>query len=324
MKKVAALRVEERAEIFSETAARKGITPAAAEKDFWLCWMLMIIFEHPHLSKILKLKGGTSLSKCYGIIDRFSEDINLILDWDVLTDENPNEQRSNRQQDIFNEKLKEQTNIYIKDRFLSILIEAINPICNAEIDRNCGHVIDIIYPKAFDDEYLRPGIKLELGSLASMVPSEEFSVKPYAAEIIPKVFDQSAVQVTANTAERAFWEKVTILHAESYRPGNPKHRYSRHYYDVYKMLGTYIEEGAVKNLKLLEDVVSFKAKFYYSKRARYDLAKPGTFNLIPEESAIKALKADYEDMKEMIFGEYPDFDTIIESLREFEQRLNRL
>jgi hypothetical protein len=90
------------------------------------------------------------------------------------------------------------------------------------------------------------------------------------------------------------------------------------------MLGTPVEDEAIKDLKLLEDVVNFKSKFYYRRGARYDLAKPGTFNLIPEESAIKALKADYESMREMIFGDYPDFDTIIESLRKFEERLNRL
>lgn len=324
MKKIAALSNEERAEIFRETAAGKGITPPAVEKDFWLCWMLMIIFEHAELSKLLKLKGGTSLSKCYGIIDRFSEDIDLILDWHVLTDENPNEPRSNTQQNIFKEKLKEQTNRYIKESYLPILNDAINPTCKSAIDKGCGHIVNITYPKAFTDEYIGPEIKLEIGPLASLVPSEEFSVKPYAAEIIPKVFEQSAVKVTANTAERAFWEKVTILHAESFRLGDPKPRYSRHYYDVYKMLGTSIEDRAIKNLKLLEDVVSFKTKFYYSKRARYDLANPGTFNLIPRNSAISSLIADYKSMREMIFGEYPDFDTIIESLREFEQRLNRL
>lgn len=326
MKKVAALRAEERAEIFRETSAGKGITPAAAEKDFWLCWMMMIIFEHPELSKLLKLKGGTSLSKCYGLIDRFSEDIDLILDWNVLTDENPNEQRSNTQQNIFNEELKEQTNKYIKESFLSILNEAINSICEAVIDQNCGHVINIIYPKAFDDEYLRPEIKLEIGARASMMPSAEFTVQPYAAEVFPLVFDQRVVNVIAIKAERSFWEKVTILHVEAHRPSTKKQpdRYSRHYYDVYKMLETQASTDALNDFALLEDVVSFKKRFYPRAWANYDTAVPETMKLIPPKEMIDKLKADYKMMEEMIFGVYPDFDTIIESLREFEIRLNKL
>ena len=307
MKKVAALSAEERADIFSETAERKGINPGAAEKDFWLCWMLMIIFEHPELSKLLMLKGGTSLSKCYGIIDRFSEDIDLILDWRVLTNEDPNLERNKTQQDKFNKELNDEAIKYIRDKLLPILREAIKSFCEAEIDKDDAYTINIRYPKAFDDVYLRPEIKLVIGPLASMIPFDKYLVKSYASEAFPNMFERSVIEVISIKAERSFWEKVTILHAESFRPGNPKHRYSRHYYDVYKMLDTSVEDEAIKDLKLLEDVVNFKTKFYYRKGARYDLAKPGTFNLVPENSVIKALKADYEDMKEMIFGRLSGF-----------------
>jgi predicted nucleotidyltransferase component of viral defense system len=324
VKKVANLSPEERAEIFSEAAAQKGIMVAAAEKDFWLCWMLMIIFEHPELSKLLKLKGGTSLSKCYGFIDRFSEDIDLILDWDLLTDENPNEERSHTQQDKFNKNLNKIAIEYIRLDLLPKIEEVIQPNCNAEVDKDDGLCINIEYDKAFDNEYLGPEIKLEIGPLGAIVPSGEFFVKSYAAEIFPKQFEQTAVKVVAVKAERTFWDKVTTLHAESFREGDPRLRYSRHYYDTYKMLDSEIADEAIKDLKLLEDVVNFKSKFYYSYYARYDQAKPGTFNLIPEESAIKALKADYENMKVMIFGKYPDFDIILERLKEFESKLNKL
>jgi hypothetical protein len=154
MKRVAALRADERAEIFRETAAEMGITPVAAEKDFWLCWILMIIFEHPELSKLLKLKGGTSLSKCYSLIDCFSEDIDLILDWGVLTDDDPYKKRSNNQQERFNKKLLELEVEYIKDNQFPVLEGEVLPVCKVEIDREDGHIVNITYPRAFSDRYL--------------------------------------------------------------------------------------------------------------------------------------------------------------------------
>ena len=326
MKQVAALSTEERAEIFRETAARKGITPPAAEKDFWLCWILMIIFEHPELLKLLKLKGGTSLTKCYGLIDRFSEDIDLILDWGVLTEEDPYKKRSNTKQDRFNKKLLELEVEYIKDNLFPVLEGEVLPVCKAEIDREDGHIVNIIYPRAFSDRYLRPEIRLEIGSLASMIPYGEFKVRPYAAVEYPDIFEHPETIVVGVKAERTFWEKVTILHVEAHRPADKAQpaRYSRHYYDIHKMLGTGTAADAMKNLALLEDVVSFKKRFYPSGWANYDAALPGTIKMVPEKEALDTLKADYRMMREMIFGKYPDFDTIIESLREFEQRLNRL
>lgn len=326
MKKIAALGNEERAEIFSETAARKGITSAAAEKDFWLCWTLMMIFEHPDLSKLLKLKGGTSLSKCYDLIDRFSEDIDLILDWDVLTDEDPYKERSNTQQDRFNKKLLELEVEYIKDNLFPILEGEVLPVCKVEIDRGDGHIVNIIYPRAFSDRYLRPEIRLEIGSLASMIPFGEFRVRPYVAEEFSDISEQQDSKVVAVTAERTFWEKVTILHVEAHRPADKAQpaRYSRHYYDIYKMLGTGTAADAMKDFALLEDVVSFKKRFYPSGWANYESASPGTMKIIPDGKMLEALRTDYEMMREMIFGEYPDFDTVIESLRKFEKRLNGL
>jgi len=84
MHKIAQLPEAKRTELFRETAAQKGMTPAIAEKDFWVTFVLERIFSDEKLSSILIFKGGTSLSKVYGVIERFSEDIDLILDWNLL------------------------------------------------------------------------------------------------------------------------------------------------------------------------------------------------------------------------------------------------
>jgi nucleotidyltransferase AbiEii toxin of type IV toxin-antitoxin system len=326
MRKIADLGETERRELFAETATKKGITSAAAEKDFWLCWVLMVIFEHSDLSKILKLKGGTSLSKCYNLIDRFSEDIDLILDWTVLTRDDPNENRSKNQQNKFNEKLDELSVLYLENDFLPVLEAEIKLYCNAEIDEGNGQIINIEYPQVFSNQYLRPQIKLEIGPLASMVPFDNFSVKSYAAEVFPDLFELGQTNVTAVKAERTFWEKVTILHAEAHRPVDKAQppRYSRHYYDVFKMLGTDIAQNSLNDPRLLEDVVSFKNRFYPRTWAKYDLAEVGTFKLVPNDMRIKSLRGDYAQMQEMIFGTYPDFGLIISELSLFQNKLNQM
>ena len=323
MKKVAALGLEELSEIFGETAARKRITPAAAEKDFWLSRVLMVIFEHPELSRILRLKGGTSLSKCYGITDRFSEDIDLVLDWTILTDEEPIKE-TKTQQDRFNKRLNDLAAEYIGKEFLLSLVKHIDPTCSAEVDANDGLIVNIGYPKAFDNVYLRPVIRLEIGPLASMVPSGKLPVKPYAAEVLPDLFEVPEISVETIKAERTFWEKATILHAEAHRPaGKPQQdRYSRHYYDVYRMLDSEAGINAVGDEKLLAEVVAFKARFYPSGWANYESAVRGTLKLVPDDQILKRLRADYEQMREMIFGDYPDFDIVVEKLADFEAGFN--
>ena len=324
MKKVAGLSTGELSEIFSETAARKGITPAAAEKDFWLCRVLMIIFEHPELSPILRLKGGTSLSKCYGITDRFSEDIDLVLDWTVLTNENP-VKATKTQQNKFNRQLNAMAAEYIKKEILPKLWKEIDSICKPVIDASDSLIINIEYPKSFDNMYLRPVIRLEIGPLASMVPSGGFPVKPYAAEVLPELFEAPEVSVETIKAERTFWEKATILHAEAHRSEGraQQDRYSRHYYDVYRMLDSEAGKNAAGDERILAEVVAFKKRFYYAAWANYESAVKGTLKLVPGGEMLKRMRTDYEQMREMIFGDYPDFDSVISRLADFESNFNR-
>ena len=113
MDKVAALSTTERSELFSETAAHRGMTPAIVEKDFWVTWTLDKLFAHPELSRLLMFKGGTSLSKVFGLIERFSEDIDLILDWTILTGEDPEAARNRTQQNRLNQEIDERGQNYI-------------------------------------------------------------------------------------------------------------------------------------------------------------------------------------------------------------------
>jgi len=326
MKQIAQLSDQDRSDLFAETGRAKGITAAAAEKDFWICWVLMHIFEHVKLKTILRFKGGTSLSKCFGLIERFSEDIDLILDWNEVTAEDPEQQRSKTQQNKLNKQINNDAQYYIRETILPALNNSMNGLAGLEIDENDGHTINVHYPTVHKDGYLRNEIRLEIGPLAHMLPFGSYDITSYAAEVFPKQFEQAQMVVDAIVPERTLWEKITILHAEAHRPTDKPQadRYSRHYYDVYRMLGTEIEREVLKNLDLLAEVVAFKQKFYPSAWARYDLAELATLKLSPEAHVRESLKKDYTEMQEMIFGESPDFETMMNEIAEFELRLNTL
>lgn len=186
-------------------------------------------------------------------------------------------------------------------------------------------VINISYPAAFDLKALRPEVKLEIGPLASWMPSNKYTIQPYAAEIFADVFDDADCPVVAITAERTFWEKATILHQQAHRgdkvmPPN----YSRHYYDLYQLAASPVRNKALGDLQLLEDVVKFKLQFYHCPWAKYQDAKPGTFQLMPTEKGSQELVRDYQQMREMIFVTPPSWDEILASLSDLQQEINRL
>ena len=188
-------------------------------------------------------------------------------------------------------------------------------------------MIDIRYPSAHSDRYLRPEIRLEIGPLAQWIPHATYRIKPYATEALPELFAEPDCAVRAIKAERTFWEKATILHAEAFRepPAVPPVRYSRHYYDLAMMAEDEpTRAAALGDLDLLRSVVEFKKKFYPRSGARYDLAKSGTFRLLPPAHARKSLAEDYEEMQVMLFGDAPAFDEILDKLGHLEQAINRM
>jgi hypothetical protein len=327
MESVARLSSAERRELFAETAARKGMTPAIVEKDFWVCWTLGRLFAHPDLSHLLMFKGGTSLSKVFNLIERFSEDIDLILDWRVVVGEDdPLAQRSATKQEAMNKAIDAKAVDYIGGELLAMISRAVDPVCRCELATNDLHALNVQYPAAFSDVYLRPEVRLEIGPLAGWMPFDNYRIKPYAAEAFPQLFKQADCAVQAIRAERTFWEKATILHHEANRPESSPQplRYSRHYYDLAMMAAAPVKDAALADIGLLEDVVTFKQRFYPRGWAQYDQAKPGTFRLAPSGHVLEAVGKDYVQMRNMIFGRYPSFDEIMGMLQLLEREINDL
>lgn len=330
--KLTKLTKEEFNTIISNTAAKKGMNTAIVEKDFWVCVTLDYLFNHSKWKNQFAFKGGTCLSKVYHLIERFSEDIDLILDWRVLGYKisEPWENRSNTKQQKFIDESKERLFAFLKDEFLPEFKDGMSKIlginCNAYIDEDDLGTIIFAYPHSFTSPSILSNIRLEIGILSTWIPLHKTSVKSFIFEEYPNLISSPDIVLLATTPERTFWEKVTILHQEAHRPNDSKipARYSRHYYDVYCMCQKGIKDIALKNQKLLEDVASFKMKFYPRRWAKYEEARFGTLRLMPPSHSIEYLRKDYESMRSMIYGEYPSFDDVLVAIKKIEEEINNL
>ena len=320
---------EDRRRFCQEAEARIGLSSASIEKDFWVCWILDYLFQDSPWKSRMAFKGGTSLSKAFGAIERFSEDVDLILDWRLLgySLDEPWEERSATQQDAFGKRANLKTEEFLASEFVPALRRDLAERAGAAVEVAAeGQEVLIRYPRAFSLEAIRPQIRLEIGPLADWVPNEEKSIRPYAAERFPGVFKQPATSVRTIAAERTFWEKVTILHQEAHRgPESPvPAHYSRHYYDTYRLSLLPIRAAALGRLDLLRDVVEFKMKFYRCRWARYEDARPGSLRLLPPASRLDDLKKDYAAMQAMLFGVKPSFEAIRSELAGLENSVNEL
>lgn len=318
---------KEREELFRECSAQVGFSSSIVEKDFWVTWVLGKLFESNVLKDKLIFKGGTSLSKVFDLIQRFSEDIDLILNWNVVDGEDPSLDRSNTKQDLFNKEISQKSKEYIESVVLTEVKSLLGNVCGASLKDDDPNIINITYPSLFEEGYLRKEIRLEIGPLASWTPNEEYEVISYAAQTFPEVISNGAIMVKAIKAERTFWEKATILHHEANRPEDSviPPRYSRHYYDLYKMISDdTLLKSSLDDLALLESVVEFKQKFYRRGWAKYDEAKKGSLKITPPEYRLSSLIDDYEKMKDMLYGDIPDFNEILNVLSEFEKTFNNV
>lgn len=317
---------QKRQELFRETARKMGVHEAIAEKDFWVCVILEILFSSRTWGRKVIFKGGTSLSKAYHLIDRFSEDIDLILDWRELgfSKDDPWIPETNNKKDRFVKETNPITASYLAGTFVpsfqNELNERLGPIIQAEFYKD---IVKITYPGTFTNPAILPWIILEIGPLASWTPHATHTITPYAAEFFPQYFVKLSGEVTVVTSERTFWEKATILHQEYHRPSDkaiPK-RYSRHYYDLYKMGLTQCADSSIAQIDLLPKVVEFKERFYRAPWSNLANAKPGNLYLVPPKYRVPALEEDYEDMKAMFFHEEPPFSVILEGLKNLENRI---
>lgn len=336
MDEVARLPEEDRRDLFRETAAGRGLPDALVEKDFWVCWLLKQLFTIDQFENRLMFKGGTALSKIHGLIERFSEDIDLAVDWAFLGfegDRDPNAEMSNSKRRLLLDEMGTACTDYIATDFLSVLKERVANRLGSDggwrlrIETDAPHVVWFDYPATLElSSYLKPAVQLEMGTHAAFRPSGRYSMTPFAAQDYGGLFLEPSCEVCAIAPERTFWEKATILHQEFHRPADkvlPK-GYARHYYDVVMLARSEVADRALAASDLLADVVLHKQRFWPRGWARYDLAVPSTLAVLPAERWMQELERDYRDMSVMFYGDAPSFDELLEGLRVLETQIRAM
>jgi len=325
-----------RKEILTTCSTLVGRRDAVLEKDVWVCWALNAAFSIPGRPD-MAFKGGTSLSKVYNAISRFSEDIDITLGYrgigvpgfegfDPLA-----EGVSGNQIKKYSLALMEQVTEFTRGPALEHVTRELSKVVDkpqVSVHDN-GETIEFLYPTVFDsqeDDYLKNRVLIEFGGRNVIVPNDEFDVTPDISEHVGDLVLPNA-RVTVLDLERTFWEKATLAHFENNRPElreDKLKRMSRHWYDLWKIFMGDRGEAAAANRELLADVVVQKKLFYRSAFADYDACLAKGLRLLPEGDLLAALQADFAEMRSaaMFYGETPEFDAILEELKPLQEQLN--
>lgn len=315
--------------IIPNVTQKTGISQPIVEKDFWVVTILDWIFNKSMYKDWFVFKGGTNLSKTYKLINRFSEDIDLILNWTKLGLDDKEMAKSfspNKLKDFVRKHSVKQEQLLEKE-FVKDLKEYLSKMIGKEAnvvgERNrANYVIRFFYPSKNKSLALTDGVVIEISFLASLSLNQSANISSFIYDQYPTIFSSKKINVVSISWIRTFWEKVCILHAKSFAT-MIKDKYSRHYYDVYCIYSLKeCKEEIWKHLDVLLKAADFKAKFYYSQQSHYENIRKGMITLIPKNEVIKTLEKDYDKMQEMLFGNIPSFKKILDALMKLEKEIN--
>lgn len=333
-------RDSDRLDLFLGCANRLGTAVQNVEKDFWVCWTLDVLFNGmDHGGPRLLFKGGTSLSKAFDLIPRFSEDIDITVFRDDLG--HPIEVAeldglSGKQRRARLDALREACQAYIQGPMASQLSKRATEIIGAERYRlepdpedKDRQTLLLWYPAVSPrgDGYIRSAVKIESGARSALDPHTQATVSPYVAQDIGDI-DLTVGNVTTVRPERTLWDKITILHGLRQwfeRRGELRHagqRVSRHYFDVYKLMQNEHAREWIANRALGADCVQHARFFFGSPDLNLEAAMPGTLTLLPVPAMHDALLRDYEAMAGMVFGGVPPLNEVLAGIAETERIVN--
>ena len=333
------LTVQDRRLTYLKAADLLHLPPASLEKDFWICWTLRELASLPEIGGHVTLKGGTSLSKAWRLIARFSEDIDLIVSKEPLGfagDASPDRAPSGKQRKLRLAALMEACHGWVQGRLLPAFVghiaERLGPSgweLGVDPDADDGQCLLFRYPGVFpatEAGYVRPVVKIEFGARSDDWPAHARPITPYAAEAIPSMFRDAAFPVRTLSAERTFWEKAMLLHEETFRPADKprKARLARHYYDLWCPITRGVAGRAAADRALFERVAEHRGIFFRYTWVDYSTLRPGAKRLVPSEEQVAGWRADYEQMRgPMFFDAVPDFGEILRVVGDFQKELNQ-
>lgn len=323
---------QEQSDLISSSSNAIGTPANILEKDLWVCWALKEVFKLPMQ---MSFKGGTSLSKAFNLIDRFSEDIDITIDYRNINDTIDFTKTSRSQL----KKVSNQLKTELKKITSSIILPHLeqqadklnkNQKCHFKLSDN-GEKLEIHYPSVLNHklDYLRSHVLLEFGIRNSTEPSETHKVKTLLSKnttldniMLP------APDINVLSPIRTYWEKATLIHVECHRnrlQAAPE-RLSRHWYDLAQLEKSWVGPEALKHPNILHDVIDHKKAFFNASYAHYDDCLSNKFRIIPSTESLQGLIDDYHQMQQagLFSTQAPDFSEIKDILAKLEVKLRKV
>ena len=313
--------------VLTQAANKTGLPVQAVEKDLWVTVVLQMVFTLP-IADHLVFKGGTSLSKVWNVIRRFSEDIDLAIDPSIWGFEGDLTKKQIK-------RLRKSSSIFVRDELCLSLQNIVTEIGMEKwLQVEAGpdgegdgtypepRVIHIRYKSLFDKDlpYLHSEVKLEVGARSLLEPTAEAMVTSVLENVLPINTTVKQVIIPTALAEKTFLEKAFLLH-ELFSSQSPKeaNRKSRHLYDLAQMMSTDIAARAIVNDELWNAIHHHRELFTSINGVDYTPDIRKRIRLLPPDDVIDDWRSDYKDMQSsMIYGEKPTFEELMRKMEELE------
>ena len=322
----------DRRDIIDYVSGHTGFLRNVVEKDWWVTSVLRAIFSLPYACHT-SFKGGTNLSKCWGLIERMSEDIDIGISREYLGFSG---ELSKNQ---ISDKLRRASCSFVRDIMKhdvekALVTQGISPeaitvrVKETNVSTVDPETIYVAYRSLYEGNgYILPQVKIEVSGRSMTEPVSKVSVRSYISENLPKLtFHDEPVEVNAVLPQRTFLEKLFLLHEEFSKP-SPEiriERMSRHLYDVYRIMQTIIAEEALADDNLYNSVIEHRRKFIGLKGFDYDSLKKSTLKIVPEGNIRAQWETDYKNtVSNMIMGDAPSFDEIMATLENLNKIINQ-
>ncbi len=318
-------------------AGHSGINQMAIEKDWWVTVTLKALFQTDCRNSLI-FKGGTSLSKGFNIIERFSEDIDLAISHSFFGVEKASKNQRDKLRKIarkyIHETLSNQLDTHLKAMGISgYSIENITQIQNKngewrQIDSDKDPTVILLhYPTVLDGSlsYIPARVKIEISCLSMEEPTSECHISSLIGETFKDEDIDANCTIRTVVPSRTFLEKIFLL-AEEFQKERPRSvRMSRHLYDLVKLMDTEYGREALADKKLYKAIVEHRKAYYALKYVNYDLHAPATINFMIPEKELESWKADYADMRQyFIYGESLEFEALIERIAELQEKVRAM
>lgn len=325
------LNLQERQDILRRVQSETGMDLQIIEKDWWVTAILRALFALPY-AQHMSFKGGTNLSKCWNLIHRMSEDVDIAIDREYL---GYGGQLSKTQ---ISDKLRRAACSFVREKLqfdLAVQLEKdgisrdafrvsvnITPVTTTDPE-----TIEVEYAPAFDDNpYICSKVLIEVSGRSMSEPVEIVPLRSYIDDVYPDApFAEPSFGVRAVVPQRTFLEKLFLLHEEFSKPQDAirVNRMSRHLYDICQMADTPIAEEAIADKDLYLSVIEHRRTFIGLRDFNYDTLLPQTLNIIPPEEIQENWKQDYLAMQEsMIYESSPSFEQLIGKLATLNRKIN--